>query len=230
MVLGFDEISGFGKRVGRVSLALLGLLAAAGFGWAQTEPQTGMVRLELQAPGLTASHPRLPVGSRARVTHSVTGDAVEVTIIEPPSGNPLPEGWVVDVSPAAALALNVTGGETVTVTTVDAAFNVPVSQQPPVRVAAELPPAAVVVPEPMPPVPFSAPMRSAFRPVLDLDEVVAAREASGLALEGVRNNRPGDAPAVATALNVLEGALTNQAAALNALAKVLTAWAEEGKR
>jgi len=215
----------------RVLLALLGILVTAGFCWAQAVEQTGYVRQELQAGGMMAFHPSLPIGSRATVTNLATGDEIEVTIIRPPGAAPLPSGWVIDLSPGAALALNVAGGETVFVTN---RTPLPV---PPVIAAAEPepppplpPPEPVYIPPPLPPpepvyVPPPPEPVEVPRPLpvvdIDISDLVATRGAADVAREAARVEREEALTVQAAALRNLAGALTAQAAALNALAEAL---------
>jgi len=93
----------------RVLLALLGIPVIAGFCMAQagTFNQQGMASQEMLVEGLNAAHPSLPIGSRAMVTNAITGDEIEVTIVGriPPSPD-----RIIDLSPSAALALNISDG------------------------------------------------------------------------------------------------------------------------
>ena len=146
----------------RALMALSGILVTAGLCWAQAIEQTGLVRQELQTGGMMAFHPSLPIGSRAMVTNMATGEEIEVTIIRPPGAAPLPPGWVIDLSPVAAAALNVVGGETVFVTN---RGPVPVVPQPPVAAAEPAPAMPAAVPEPPPPVFFAAPEPAPLPPV-----------------------------------------------------------------
>ena len=68
----------------RVFLALLGLFVIAGLCMAQVRQgnfsQRGMASQEMQTDGLSAAHPSLPIGSKARVTNVSNGKEIEVTI------------------------------------------------------------------------------------------------------------------------------------------------------
>jgi rare lipoprotein A len=94
----------------RVMLALLGLLLAVSL-TAQTRTfriERGTATQEMQAGGLSAAHSSYPVGSKVRVTNPANGLDIEVTITEK-----IPESTrrIIDLSPGAALALDLgTGG------------------------------------------------------------------------------------------------------------------------
>jgi len=98
----------------------------------------------MQTGGMTAAHPSLPIGSRARVTNVATGEYIEVTIVGriPPAVD-----RIVDLSPSAASALKIPAGGTVLISTGDP------TEPPPVVVAAAPEPE----PEPAPPVVAAAP-------------------------------------------------------------------------
>jgi rare lipoprotein A (peptidoglycan hydrolase) len=70
--------------------------------------QLGMATQENTDKGLTIHHPTLPIGSKAKVTNIANGKEIEVTIVSPripPSAT-----RVVDLSPSAALALDIGKG------------------------------------------------------------------------------------------------------------------------
>ena len=117
-------------------LALLGLLIVASLSPAQTRLGSASVRgnatQEMQAPGLTARHPAFPLGSRIKVTNDATGREVEVTI----TGRiPASADRIIDLSPAAAQALDLGAGGVVLIA---------VAASPPA------PPAVIAEPEPEP--------------------------------------------------------------------------------
>jgi len=99
--------------------------------------QRGIATQEMRAGGLSAGHPSLPVGSKARVTSIINGKEIEVTITAriPPSTE-----RIIDLSPSSAQALGLGSSGAVVVTS----FHQP--QRPPV--APELMPRPVNVPEP----------------------------------------------------------------------------------
>jgi rare lipoprotein A len=99
----------------RVMLALLGLLLAVGL-TAQDRTfriERGSATQEMQAGGLSAAHSSIPVGSKVRVTNPANGLDIEVTII-----GQIPESTrrIIDLSPGAALALDLGTGGPVMVT------------------------------------------------------------------------------------------------------------------
>jgi len=120
----------------RVLLALLGICAVAGFCMAQAGGsfrQEGMASQEMQREGMFASHASINLGTRAWITNVATGEYVEVIV----AGRILPEGEggrVVDISPAAALALGLPDGGAVRVTVSE---RPPPVSVPPVFIAAE---------------------------------------------------------------------------------------------
>ena len=63
---------------------------------------------------LTAAHPRLPFGSRARVTNLYNGKSVEVTIND---RGPHGGGRIIDLSRAAARQLAMSGTARVSIVT-----------------------------------------------------------------------------------------------------------------
>jgi len=69
--------------------------------------QRGMATQEIVDDELTAGHPSLPITSKARITNIANGKEIEVTIAGriPPSPN-----RIVDLSPAAALVLDIGKG------------------------------------------------------------------------------------------------------------------------
>jgi len=166
----------------RVLLALLGILVITGFCMAQagTFNQQGMASQEMLIEGFNAAHPSLPIGSRATVTNAITGDEIEVTIVGriPPSPD-----RIIDLSPSAALALNIGDGGFVLVVIPGRPLPIPV------------PPLALVEPEPLEPVyvaeppmlvppPLPPPVPVEPGPVIvAVDPSVAAREAAFAARE-----------------------------------------------
>jgi hypothetical protein len=94
---------------------LLGLLLAASL-TAQDRTfriERGNATQEMQAGGLSAAHSIIPVGSKVRVTNPANGLDIEVTIIDR-----IPESSrrIIDLSPGAALALDLGPGGPVMVT------------------------------------------------------------------------------------------------------------------
>ena len=91
----------------RVILAILGLLFTTGLCMAQRQPMTqrGPATVNNTDEGLTAHHPALPIGSKARITNIANGKEIEVTIIDPRI-NP-DSTRIIDLSPAAARALDI---------------------------------------------------------------------------------------------------------------------------
>jgi rare lipoprotein A len=65
---------------------------------------------------LTAAHPSLPFGTLVRVTHKRTGRSVVVRIND---RGPFVGGRIIDLTPAAAHAIGLSGLASVTVTVVD---------------------------------------------------------------------------------------------------------------
>jgi len=124
-----------------VLLSVFFMLTVAGICVAQNFSQQGESTQVMQTGGMTAAHPSLPIGSRARVTNVATGEHIEVTIVGriPPAVD-----RIVDLSPAAATALNLAAGGTVLISTGD----------PPAAVAAA--PEPDPAPEPAPPPPVVA--------------------------------------------------------------------------
>jgi len=61
---------------------------------------------ELDESALTAAHKTLRCGSRARVTNKANGQSVRVRIND---RGPFEEGRVIDLTPAAAKAIGMTG-------------------------------------------------------------------------------------------------------------------------
>jgi hypothetical protein len=108
----------------RVMLALLGLLFAASL-MAQDRPpriERGNATQEMQAGGLSAAHSSIPIGSKARINNPANGLDIEVTIIDQ-----IPE-WprrIVDLSPGAALALDLGPGGPVILTPTSIAQSIP---------------------------------------------------------------------------------------------------------
>ena len=91
----------------RFSLVLLGglLLNTVVFAQVNSPVQFGRATHELQYGGLNAAHPTLPLGSRATIVNTETGEEIDVTIISriPPSSI-----RIIDLSPAAWKALDLT--------------------------------------------------------------------------------------------------------------------------
>ena len=135
----------------RVLLALVGTLLVAGLGMAQVGDfrQQGMASQVMQHDDLTAAHPSLPIGSRARVTNTATNDEIEVIII----GRIMPSiDRIIDLSPVAAQALGIGAGGNVIVATVTPPLPQPLPPvvavaEPPVAPVAE--PVVVAAPEPV---------------------------------------------------------------------------------
>ena len=122
----------------RVFLTLLVLFITSGLCMAQVRQgnfnQRGNASQEIQTDGLAAAHPSLPIGSKARVTNAASGKEIEVTI----TGRiPASSDRVIDLSPGAALALDLGFGGPVIV-------SVPTTP----KVAQDAP---TPVPEPVPP-------------------------------------------------------------------------------
>jgi rare lipoprotein A (peptidoglycan hydrolase) len=102
--------------------------------------QRGMATQENNEEGLTACHPALPIGSKARVTNIANGKEIEVTI----TGRISPSNTrIVDLSPGAAKALDIGFGGPVIINQIRAT-----------RVRAE-PPPVMIVEAPPPPLPQS---------------------------------------------------------------------------
>ncbi|MCL2066186.1 MAG: hypothetical protein FWG99_01825 [Treponema sp.] len=91
--------------------------------------QRGRAVQELTAAGLTASHPSLPINSRATVRNAVTGAETEVTI----TGRiPAARDRIIDLSPGAWEALGLTAETEVIISTSPPARPRPaVAQEPP---------------------------------------------------------------------------------------------------
>ena len=68
--------------------------------------QAGKAIQNMQAAGLVAGHPSLPINSIVRITNASNGKEIEVKIIGRPS-RPLSDGEIIDISPGAALALDI---------------------------------------------------------------------------------------------------------------------------
>ena len=99
----------------RVILALSGLFLAAGFciaqNW-QARHQIGTATQEMRTEGLSAAHSRIPIGSKAKVTNPANGLEIEVTITAVIPESPQ---RIIDLSPSAARALDVSPGAPVIV-------------------------------------------------------------------------------------------------------------------
>ena len=96
-------------------LFIIMLLATAAV-FAQSRPprtQTGNATQEMQAPGLSAAHNSLPIGSKARIRSPSNGREIVVTITE---RIPTSTRRIIDLSPAAAYALELGFGGPVIVT------------------------------------------------------------------------------------------------------------------
>ena len=104
----------------RVMLVLLGLLCALNLAAQnrQSRIQQVMAIQEMQAEGLSAAHPTLPIGSKVRIRNPANALTIEATIIEQLPGM---DQQVIDLSPAAALALDIGAGGPVIVTTLSQA-------------------------------------------------------------------------------------------------------------
>jgi hypothetical protein len=97
-------------------LALLGLLCALTLAAQdrQSRIQQVMAIQEMRADGLSAAHPTLPIGSKVRIRNPANALTIEATIVEQlPAANQ----QVIDISSAAALALDIGAGGPVIVTT-----------------------------------------------------------------------------------------------------------------
>lgn len=101
----------------KVFLTILGLCMTAVLCAAQTRQidfiQRGSATQEMQVDTLTAAHPSLPIGSRARITNPVNNAEIEVTITE---RIPASADRVIDLSPDAMAALALEAGGAVIVT------------------------------------------------------------------------------------------------------------------
>ena len=100
----------------RVMLALLGLLCAAALiaqNRQQLRTQRGNATQEIQAEGLSAAHNNIPLGSKAWVKNPANGREIEVTIVQQIPASPQ---RAIDLSPAAALALDLRFGGPVEIT------------------------------------------------------------------------------------------------------------------
>jgi len=148
--------------VKRVTLVLAGLLCAAAL-TAQNRPprtQTGNATQEMQTLGLSAAHNSLPIGSKATIRNLSNGREIEVTITEqiPPSSR-----RIIDISPAAALALELNLEGPVIVTPLGPLQGPPSPPQTPAIAEAEPEPAVepepiaapVPIPEPEPVLPYT---------------------------------------------------------------------------
>ena len=104
----------------RVMLALLGLMCAFNLAAQnrQARIQQVMAIQEIRAEGLSAAHPTLPVGSKVRIRNPANALTIEATIVEQLSDR---NQQVIDISPAAALALDIGAGGPVIVTTLSQA-------------------------------------------------------------------------------------------------------------
>jgi cell division septation protein DedD len=99
----------------RVILALSGLFLAAGLCMAQNwqaRHQIGTATQEMKTEGLSAAHSRIPIGSKAKVTNPANGLEIEVTITAEIPESPQ---RIIDLSPSAARALDVSPGAPVIV-------------------------------------------------------------------------------------------------------------------
>ena len=97
-------------------LVLLGVLCVVSLAAQnrQSRIQQTMAIQEMQAEGLSAAHSTIPVGSKVRIRNPANALTIEATIIEQlPNMNQ----QVIDISPAAALALDIGAGGPVIVTT-----------------------------------------------------------------------------------------------------------------
>ena len=100
----------------RVMLALLVVLCAVNLAAQnrQARVQQTMAVQEMRGDGLSAAHATIPVGSKVRIRNPANALTIEATIIKqlPETDQP-----VIDISPAAAIALDIGAGGPVIVTT-----------------------------------------------------------------------------------------------------------------
>jgi hypothetical protein len=91
----------------RFLLVLLGglLLNTAVFAQVSSSVQIGRATHDLQVAGMNAAHPGIPLGSRVKIANIETGKEIEVTII---NRIPLSATRIIDLSPAAWRALDLT--------------------------------------------------------------------------------------------------------------------------
>jgi hypothetical protein len=75
----------------------------------------GMATQELRDDGLCAAHRSLPLGSKVKVTNAVNGKEIEVIIT---MRIPLSSERIIDLSPGAALALDIGFGGPVVITVI----------------------------------------------------------------------------------------------------------------
>jgi len=117
----------------RVILAILGLVFSTGLCMAQSRTpleQRGNATQEMTDEGLTARHHSLPIDSKARITNIANGKQVEVTI----TGRIVPSPTrIVDLSPAAARALDIGPGDVVMITQILVAPSASEPPPPPVQ-------------------------------------------------------------------------------------------------
>jgi hypothetical protein len=89
--------------------------------------QSGMATVKLVIDGLCAAHSILPIGSKARVTNIANGKEMEVTI----TGRLAPSAtYVIDLSPAAARAIDIGKGGPVIINQILAARWRPATEPP----------------------------------------------------------------------------------------------------
>jgi len=94
----------------RVILALMGLFCAVGLCMAQSwqaRHQIGTATQEMMADGMSAAHSKISIGSKAKVTNPANGLEIEVTIVRQIPESP---NRIIDLSPSAARALDISSG------------------------------------------------------------------------------------------------------------------------
>ena len=94
----------------RVILALMGLFCAVGLCMAQSwqaRHQIGTATQEMMADGMSAAHSKISIGSKAKVTNPANGLEIEVTIVRQIPESP---NRIIDLSPSAARALDISAG------------------------------------------------------------------------------------------------------------------------
>jgi len=94
----------------RVILAVLGLFCAVGLCMAQNwqaRHQIGTATQEMTTEGMSAAHSKIPIGSKAKVTNPANGLEIEVTITKEIPESP---NRIIDLSPSAARALDISSG------------------------------------------------------------------------------------------------------------------------
>ena len=125
------------RRVILAIPAILGFLFTIGSCVTQGQglTQRGMATQEMTDDELIAAHPALPISSKARITNLQNGKEIEVTIVSPRI--PPSTTRVVDLSSAAAMALDIGKGGPVEIIEVRAPSvpesSPPQGQRPPLR-------------------------------------------------------------------------------------------------